>query len=90
MNTLDITKILVDKKLIGKGTKISARITISAFGNIPVKQERECLISDIKSDGFETIFDNKKYHADFDQITAIEGMDVARFAQAYRIKPKKS
>lgn len=81
---------LIQRKLINNGTRITAKVTVSGFGNSIYNTEKEGIISNISSDGIEAIYeDRKKRVVDFDQITAIEGMELDRFAQAYRIKLSK-
>ena len=88
MNSLDLTKILVDKKLIGKGTNVSAKITVSGFGYAPVTREKHGRVTAMSEAWVNILFDNAHRYTKFEDITSIEGMDVARFAQAYGIKIK--
>jgi hypothetical protein len=87
-NILDLTKIMVEKKLIDRGTNISAKITVSAFGNVLTTKEKEGKVLAVKEDGLKVDFEGRTRHANFEDITSIEGMDVARFAQAYKLKTK--
>lgn len=87
-NMLDLTKILIDKKLITRGTNISARISLSGFGYAPINVEKEGRVNSIDETGLRVIFDDKQRHTKFEDITSIEGMDISRFAQAYKVKVK--
>lgn len=82
-----IGKQLVERDLLHAGTRISARVTVPGFGHSIFNTEKEGIVSAITADGIEVVYeDRKKRLTDFEQITAIEGMELARFAQAYRIK----
>ena len=87
-NTLDLTKILVEKNLITPGTNISARISVSGFGYAPIVAEKEGRVVSISETGVKAMYDEHCRNTKFEDITSVEGMDVARFAQAYRIKLK--
>lgn len=86
-NCIELAKLLVDRQLLTKGMTISAKVTTSAFGNAIVDTVKEGLITNVDSDGVTAIFeDKKKRKTKYENIIAIEGMEIARFAQAYRVK----
>jgi hypothetical protein len=87
-NVLDLTKIMVEKNLITPGTNISAKITVSAFGNVLTTKEKEGCVLSVDGTGIKVDFDGKKRHTKFEDILTVEGMEVSRFAQAYKIKSK--
>ena len=87
-NSIDLTNILVEKNLIGLGTNISAKISVSAFGYAPVFKEKEGKVIGITSTGVKALFEDQEAHTKFENIMSVEGMELARFAQAYRIKVK--
>jgi hypothetical protein len=88
-NSLDLTKILVEKNLITPGTNISARISVSGFGYAPIVAEREGKVVSISENGVKAVYDEHHRTTKFEDIMSIEGMEISRFAQAYRIKFKK-
>jgi hypothetical protein len=82
-----IGKQLIERDLLHAGTKISAKVTVKGFGHSILNTEKEGIVSAVTADGLEVIYeDRKKRLTDFEQITAIEGMELVRFAQAYRVK----
>jgi len=89
-NMINLAKLLADKRFLNVGMTVSARVPVNAFGHIPVTREKFGTIHSIDPTGITAIFEGgKQRHADFEDIMTIEGMDVPRFAQAYRIKPAK-
>jgi hypothetical protein len=88
-NSIDLTKILIEKNLVGLGTNISAKISVSGFGYAPITREKYGKITAIGKNSVKAVFDdNQHLSAKFEEITSIEGMEISRFAQAYRIKLK--
>lgn len=78
---------LVEHKLINPGVTISARVPTKGFGHAIMTVEREGTVVGADKDGIMTIFENRRQqHIKFEDLVAIEGMDLPRFAQAYRIK----
>lgn len=89
-NIIDLSRILAENNLIAPGITISAKINIRGFGGVNLFTEKRGVITEIDKDGVKAIFeDRKKRYAKFEELTGIEGMDILRYAQAYKIKPKK-
>ena len=78
---------LVENKLLIPGVTVSARIPTSGFGHAILTVELEGTVMSANADGVKIMFtDRNPRVARFEDLTAIEGMDLPRFAQAYRIK----
>jgi hypothetical protein len=88
-NNIELAKLLANKRLLSRGVTISAKLPTKAFGGVSIETIKEGIILSVNEDGMIGMFDGKKQHASFESLTAIEGMDVPRYAQAYRVKPKK-
>lgn len=78
---------IADHNLINPGVVVSAKMTIKGFGHAILTTEKTGTVISIDSDGIKGVFEGKQRYARFEDLTAIEGMDLPRFAQAYRIKP---
>lgn len=89
-NMIHLAKLLADRKFLNVGMTISARVPVNGFGNIAMTREQLGMVNSIGLDGVSATFEGgKRKHTVFEEILTIEGMDVPRFAQAYRIKPAK-
>jgi len=89
MNSLNIAKLLAEKNLLKAGVSISAKIPVTGFGNMSMTSEKRGIIISVKEDGLIASYEQKKnQYTSFEDLTAIEGMTVARFAEAYKIKLK--
>lgn len=78
---------LVENKLLIPGVTVSARIPTKGFGHAIMTVELEGTVISADADGVKIQFmDRNPRVARFEDLTAIEGMDLPRFAQAYRIK----
>jgi hypothetical protein len=78
---------LVKHNLLIPGVTVSARIPTKGFGHAIMTVELEGTVVNTSEDGVKIQFiDRKSRIAKFEDLTAIEGMDIPRFAQAYRIK----
>lgn len=88
-NLTEISKALIEKKLLGEGSTISAKVPISGFGGAPTTKVKKGKITKVQDDHFLVYYEDKKIRVTkFDDIEDIEGMDILRYAQAYRIKVK--
>ena len=78
---------LVESKLLIPGVIVSARITTKGFGHAIMTVELEGTVISANASGVKIHFaDRTPRVTKFEELTAIEGMDLPRFAQAYRIK----
>lgn len=90
MNSINLTKLLAEKNLIKSGVSVSAKVVVHGFGNISMTSEKRGIVVSVKEDGIIASYEQgKKQFTSFDDLTSIEGMDIERFAQAYKIKIKK-
>ena len=87
-NVVNLTKLLAEHKLLAPGVTVSAKINVTGFGYAPVVLEKEGTITSVDDKGINALFEGQKRHTKFEEILTIEGMDIPRFAQAYRIKTK--
>lgn len=86
-NSIELAKLLVDRKLLIKGMTISASVSTLGFGHAAMTSVKQGVITEVSPDGLTAIFDDKKKRkTGYENIVAIEGMEIARFAQAYRVK----
>ena len=91
-NVIELSKILAKKNLISPGITISANLDVRGFGGVTMKSVKTGVVTSVDENGINARFENRQQrHAKFEDLVDIEGMDVARYAQAYRIKvnPKK-
>lgn len=85
--TVDLAKILVDRNIITRGMTITAKVSTTGFGHAIMSSVKQGVITKITSSGLNALFEDKKQrNTAYEDIIAIEGMDLERFAQAYRIK----
>jgi hypothetical protein len=92
-NSTEITKILIEKKLLTEGMSINAKIPTLGFGGAPIFVTKYGKISKVNDDSISVYYEDRKIRdTKFEDIIDIEGMDIQRYAQAYRIKvkPKKT
>jgi hypothetical protein len=83
----DLGRQLVAHKLLIPGVTVSARIPTKGFGHAIMTVELEGTVINADGEGVKIYFSDRKPRvARFEDLTAIEGMDIPRFAQAYRIK----
>lgn len=86
-NSIELAKLLVDRKLLIKGMTISATVATTGFGHVAVNTVKQGIVTEVSPEGLTAIFDDKKKRkTGYENIVAIEGMEIARFAQAYRVK----
>jgi hypothetical protein len=89
-NIINLAKLLAERDLLHVGMTVSAKIPVKTFGNIPVEKEKIGIVDSIDEQGIVAIYDGKnRKNTLFEDILTIEGMEVSRFAQAYKLKPNK-
>jgi hypothetical protein len=87
---INLTKLIADNNLLNVGMTVSANIPVRVFGDAAVVRERSGVILKVNTDSIYALFDTgKKTHTKFEDVVSIEGMEVSRFAQAYKIKTNK-
>jgi len=93
MDKVKIVHALRDKKVLQEGTSVHAEVTASGLGGQPIRKVKGVLLGDygpIKAKGWtrDNAGKDHTYTVYYDDIHAVEGMDLARIAQAYKIKIK--
>lgn len=87
---IDLTRVLAKRNLISPGVTISARLDVRGFGNVVMNTVKRGVVTKVDEDGVKAIFENQQHrYAKFEDLTEIEGMDISRYAQAYKVKPNK-
>ena len=86
-NFIDLAKILAERKLLREGITISAKVSVRGFGGVPTTASRKGVITSVNENGFTALYEDRKLRTTgFDTLEDIEGMDIPRYAQAYRVK----
>ena len=86
-NFVDLAKILAERKLLRKGITISAKVPVRGFGGAPMTAVKKGMITSINEDGFTALYEDRKSRdTNYADLTDIEGMELPRYAQAYRVK----
>ena len=91
-NVIELSKLLAKKNLIAPGVTITANLKVRGFGGVLMNSVKRGVITGVDDEGVKAMFENRQHrYAKFEELMDIEGMDVARYAQAYRVKlgPKK-
>lgn len=85
--SIELAKLLADRKLLTEGMTISAKVATTGFGNAVMNTVKQGIITKVTPEGLTAMFEDKKQRkTTYENIVAIEGMEVLRFAQAYRVK----
>jgi len=84
---------LLSRNIIADGTNVYAEVNARGLGGTPVRVKKTVLIANFgktKGIGWERDDAGKDwtFPVHYKDIEAIEGMDIKRFAQAYKIKIK--
>ena len=93
MNNTEIIKEFIKRRIIQDGTNIHAVVKARGLGGEPVEVNKQVVVGSLgqnSAKGWERCDAGKDhiYKVNYNAITAIEGMDVVRMAQAYKIKIK--
>jgi hypothetical protein len=88
-----IIKELIKRQVIVDGTNIDAIVTANGLGGQPIEVNKNVVIGSLgenSAKGWDRCDAGKDhiFKVKYDAITAVEGMDVNRMAQAYKIKIK--
>ena len=87
-NVIELSKLLAKKNLIAPGVTISANLKVRGFGGVLMNSVKRGVITSVDDEGVKAMFENRQHrYAKFEELMDIEGMDVVRYAQAYRVKP---
>lgn len=85
-----MTQALIDKKILKAGNIITASVTAFGFCDTPYFTKKDGIILEITPEYIKVKYsDQKTRKTKYEELEYIEGMDIERFAQAYKIKPKK-
>jgi len=86
-NFIDLAKILAERKLLREGVTISAKVPVRGFGGAPMTATKRGVITSVNEAGFTALYEDRKIRTTgYEALQDIEGMDVPRYAQAYRVK----
>ena len=81
-NVIELSKLLAKKNLIAPGVTISANLKVRGFGGVLMNSVKRGVITSVDEEGVKAMFENRQHrYAKFEEL-----MDIARYAQAYRIK----
>jgi len=87
-NVIELSRLLAKKNLIAPGVTISANLKVRGFGGVLMNSVKRGVITSVDDDGVKAMFENRQQrYAKFEELMDIEGMDVIRYAQAYKVKP---
>ena len=84
---------LIKRNVMTEGTNVHAEVTALGLGGQPIRKVKRVLLGDYgkgKAKGWtrDNAGKDHTYVVRYDDIKAIEGMDIKRMAQAYKIKIK--
>ena len=86
-NFVDLSKILAERKLLRNGITISAKVPVRGFGDAPITAIKKGIITSVNENGFTALYEDRKTRTrGFEDLQDIEGMEIPRYAQAYRVK----
>lgn len=89
VNNTNLVKLIAEKNLLNPGITIRFKVKTSGFGGVSVLSERDSVLSSVDKTSISSRINGRVYKVNFEDVLAIDGMSVERFAQAYRIKTKK-
>jgi len=83
----------IKRKIVHEGTPCHATVTANGIGGQPVTVLKSLVLgnlSNTKAKGWELDDAGRDhiYNVNYEDISAVEGMDIFRMAQAYKIKIK--
>ncbi len=86
-NFVDLAKILAERKLLREGITISAKVPVRGFGGAPMTTTKKGIVTSVNEAGFTALYEDRKIRSTgFEDLQDIEGMELPRYAQAYRVK----
>jgi len=93
MQKENIVRELIKRNVITEGTNVHAVVTASGLGGQPIRIQKQVLIGNLghtSAKGWDRCDAGKDhlYKVNYSDINLIEGMEIARMAQAYKIKIK--
>ena len=84
---VDLAKILAERKLLREGITISAKVPVTGFGGVPTNATKKGIVTSVNENGFTALYEDRKLRTTgYETLEDIEGMDIPRYAQAYRVK----
>ena len=85
MNTL--LKTLIERQLIPANSVLTGEVRANVLGGVIHKVRKNVYLNVLNIKGFVCVDEmGKKYQMEFDDITAIDGMPLDRYARVYNIK----
>jgi hypothetical protein len=86
-NFIDLAKILAERKLLREGVTISAKVPVRGFGGAPMTATKKGIITSVNNQGFTALYEDRKVRTTgYETLEDIEGMELPRYAQAYKVK----
>lgn len=86
-NFVDLAKILAERKYLRKGITISAKVPVRGFGGVSTNATRKGIITSVNENDFTALYEDRLTRTTgYDTLEDIEGMDIPRYAQAYKVK----
>jgi hypothetical protein len=82
-----LIKILIERQLIPNNSVFSGRVRAKCLGAQTLKVRKDVFYSGLNKQGFICKDElSSPYFMEFDDLDAIDGMDIERFAKVYNIK----
>lgn len=86
-NFIDLAKILAERKLLREGITISAKVPVRGFGGAPMTATKKGIITSVNNQGFTALYEDRKIRTTgYETLEDVEGMELPRYAQAYKVK----
>jgi len=83
-----LIKALIQRNLISPNNVLSGRMRAKTLGGIVLKVNKTVYFNHMTKQGFICNDElGKKYLMEFDDLSSIDGMDLARYARVYNVKP---
>jgi hypothetical protein len=84
---IDLAKILAERKLLREGVTISAKVPVRGFGGAPMTTTKRGIITSVNEQGFTALYEDRKIRTSgYETLQDVEGMELPRYAQAYKVK----
>jgi len=84
---IDLAKILAERKLLREGVTISAKVPVRGFGGAPMTTTKRGIITSVNEQGFTALYEDRKIRTSgYETLQDVEGMELSRYAQAYKVK----
>lgn len=86
-----LLKTLLERQLIPSNSVFTGRVRTNTLGGVQLKVRKDVYYNRLSMKGFVCCGElGEQYNMEFDDLEAIDGMDLPRFAKVYNIKPDGS